>query len=153
MKKKILMAASSGGHLEEVLALKELKEDYEVVLITEKTAYQVSFWQDRVYEVPQVNRKEWKSMLRFVGIWFSTLRILLQEKPDAVLSTGAMVAFPALVLGKLLGKKVLFIECMFNVDEPTLTGKLTYRFADLFIVQWEEMLKVYPKAVLGGRVF
>lgn len=153
MKKKILMAASSGGHLEEVLALKELKEDYEVVLITEKTAYQVSFWQDRVYEVPQVNRKEWKSMLRFVGIWVSTLRILLQEKPDAVLSTGAMVAFPALVLGKLLGKKVLFIECMFNVDEPTLTGKLTYRFADLFIVQWEEMLKVYPKAVLGGRVF
>lgn len=153
MKKKILMAASSGGHLEEVLALKELKEDYEVVLITEKTAYQVSFWQDRVYEVPQVNRKEWKSMLRFVGIWISTLRILLKEKPDAVLSTGAMVAFPALVLGKLLGKKVLFIECMFNVDEPTLTGKLTYRFADLFIVQWEEMLKVYPKAVLGGRVF
>lgn len=153
MKKKILMAASSGGHLEEVLALKELKEDYEVVLITEKTAYQVSFWQDRVYEVPQVNRKEWKSMLRFVGIWVSTLRILLKEKPDAVLSTGAMVAFPALVLGKLLGKKVLFIECMFNVDEPTLTGKLTYRFADLFIVQWEEMLKVYPKAVLGGRVF
>lgn len=153
MKKKILMAASSGGHLEEVLALKELKEDYEVVLITEKTAYQVSFWQDRVYEVPQVNRKEWKSMLRFVGIWVSTLRILLKEKPDAVLSTGAMVAFPALALGKLLGKKVLFIECMFNVDEPTLTGKLTYRFADLFIVQWEEMLKVYPKAVLGGRVF
>lgn len=151
--KKILMAASSGGHLEEVLALKELKEDYEVVLITEKTAYKVSFWQDRVYEVPQVNRKEWKSLMRFVGIWFSTLRILLKEKPDAVLSTGAMVAFPALVLGKLLGKKVLFIECMFNVDEPTLTGKLAYRFADLFIVQWEEMRKVYPKAVLGGRVF
>lgn len=151
--KKILMAASSGGHLEEVLALKELKEDYDVVLITEKTAYKVSFWQDRVYEVPQVNRKEWKSLLRFVGIWFSTLRILLKEKPDVVLSTGAMVAFPALVLGKLLGKKVLFIECMFNVDEPTLTGKLAYRFADLFIVQWEEMRKVYPKAVLGGRVF
>ena len=42
---------------------------------------------------------------------------------------------------------------MFNVDAPTLTGKLTYKFADLFIVQWKEMLKVYPKAVLGGRVF
>lgn len=153
MKKRILMAASSGGHLEEILALKELGEDYDVALITEKTAYQVSFWQDRVYQLPQVNRKEWKSLVRFVGIWFSTLKILLREKPDTVLSTGAMVAFPALALGKLLGKKIIFIECMFNVDEPTLTGKLAYRFADLFIVQWEEMLQVYPNAVLGGRVF
>lgn len=153
MRKKILMAASSGGHLEEVLALKELKDHYESVLITEKTDYQVSFWQDRTYLMPQVNRREFKSLVQYVGIFFSTLKILLSEKPDVVLSTGAMVAFPALLLGKILGKKIIFIECMFNVDEPTLTGKLTYKFADLFIVQWEDMLKVYPKAVLGGRVF
>lgn len=153
MRKKILMAASSGGHLEEVLALKELKDHYDAVLITEKTDYQVSFWQDRTYLMPQVNRREFKSLVQYVGIFFSTLKILLSEKPDVVLSTGAMVAFPALLLGKILGKKIIFIECMFNVDEPTLTGKLTYKFADLFVVQWEDMLKVYPKAVLGGRVF
>lgn len=153
MRKKILMAASSGGHLEEILALKNLKERYDTVLITEKTDYQVKCWQDKMYLMPQVNRRELKSLLQYVGIFCSTLKILLQEKPDVVLSTGAMVAFPALLLGKLLGKKIIFVECMFNVDEPTMTGKLTYRFADLFIVQWEEMLKVYPKAVLGGRVF
>ena len=83
----------------------------------------------------------------------TVMRIIDKEKPDAVLSTGAMIAYPALLLGKWMGKKIIFIECMFNVDAPTLTGKLAYRFADLFIVQWEEMLKVYPKAVLGGRVF
>lgn len=153
MRKKILMVASSGGHLEEALALKALQERYDTVLITEKTDYQVNFWQDRTYLMPQVNRKEIKSLLQFVGIFWDTFKILLNEKPDVVLSTGAMVAFPALLLGKLLGKKIIFIECMFNVDEPTLTGKLTYKFADLFIVQWEDMLHVYPKAVLGGRVF
>ena len=153
MRKKILMAASSGGHLEEALALKALRERYDTALITEKTEYKVNCWQDSVYLMPQVNRKELKSLIQYVGIFFTTLKILLKEKPDVVLSTGAMVAFPALLLGKLLGKKIIFIECMFNVDEPTLTGKLTYRFADLFIVQWEEMLQVYPNAVLGGRVF
>lgn len=147
------MAASSGGHLEEALALKALRERYDTALITEKTEYKVNCWQDSVYLMPQVNRKELKSLIQYVGIFFTTLKILLKEKPDVVLSTGAMVAFPALLLGKLLGKKIIFIECMFNVDEPTLTGKLTYRFADLFIVQWEEMLQVYPNAVLGGRVF
>lgn len=151
--KKILMAASSGGHLEEILALKALKDRYETALITERTDYKVNFWQERVYLMPQVNRRELKSLIQYIGVFFRTLSILRREKPDAVLSTGAMVAFPALLLGRMMGIKTIFIECMFNVDQPTLTGKLAYRFADLFIVQWEEMLKVYPKAVYGGRVF
>ncbi len=153
MSKKILMAASSGGHLEEILALKGLKERYETALITEKTDYKVNFWPDRVYLMPQVNRKSLKSLIQYAFCFFKTWTILRREKPDVVLSTGAMIAYPALLLGKLMRKKIIFIECMFNVDEPTLTGKLAYRFADLFIVQWEEMLKVYPKAELGGRVF
>lgn len=151
--KKILIAASSGGHLEEALALSPLGERYETVLITEKTEYAVKCWQDKVYEMPQVNRREFTSWLKYIICFFRTLVIIIRERPDAVLSTGAMIAFPALLLGKLFGKKIIFIECLFNVDKPTLTGKLTYKFADLFIVQWEEMLKVYSNAVLGGRVF
>ena len=151
--KKLLMAASSGGHLEEVLALRALGARYETVLITEKTDYEVRCWQDRVYYVPQVNRRELKSLIRYVGVFFTTFSILRRERPDAVLSTGAMAAFPALLLGKLMGMKIIFIEGMFNVDAASLTGRLTSRFADLFIVQWEEMLKVYPNAVYGGRVF
>ena len=147
------MAASSGGHLEEALALQKLKKYYDTVLITEKTEYKVNCWQDKVYLMPQVNRKELKSLILYVGCFFRTFFILVREKPDVILSTGAMIAFPALLLGKWMGKKIIFIECMFNVDAPTLTGKLAYKFADLFIVQWEEMLKVYPNAVLGGRVF
>ena len=152
-KKKIIMVASSGGHLEEALALKPLMERYETVLITEKTDYKVNCWQDKLYLMPQVNRKEFKSLVQYFFSLFKTLWIFIKEKPDVVLSTGAMIAFPSLALGKILRKKVIFIECMFNVDAPTLTGKLTYKFADLFIVQWEEMLQVYPNAVLGGRVF
>lgn len=153
MSKTILMAASSGGHLEEALALKKLGETYRTILITEETGYKVNCWQDKVYLMPQVNRRELKSLIQYVGCFFRTWNILRREKPDVVLSTGAMIAFPALLLGKLMGKKIIFIECMFNVDEPTLTGKLAYRFADLFIVQWEEMLQIYPNAVMGGRVF
>lgn len=153
MKKKILMVASSGGHLEEALALKPLKDTYHTILVTEKTDYKVNYWQDELYLMPQVNRKELKSWFAFIKVFFTSIKILLKEKPDVVLSTGAMISFPSLLIGKLLGKKIIFIECMFNVDAPTMTGKMVYPFADLFIVQWEEMLSVYPKAVLGGRVF
>jgi len=139
--------------LEEVLALYPLKDRYETVLITEKTGYNVNFWQDKVYYMPQVNRRELKSLLWYVGVIFKTWKILRHEKPDAVLSAGAMIAFPTMFLAKLMGIKTIFVECMFNVDSATLTGKLCYRFVDLFIVQWEEMLKIYPKAVFGGRIF
>lgn len=153
MKKKILLAASSGGHLEEILALKPLQDRYETVLLTEETQYSVSFWQERTYLLPQVNRREIRSLLAYAACFPKIWRILKKEHPDCVISTGAMVAFPALLLAKLMGIRTIFVECMFNVDTPTLTGKLSYRFVDLFIVQWPEMLKVYPKAVYGGRVF
>lgn len=153
MKKKILMVASSGGHLEELLALKPLAEKYDTILLTEKTEYEVKGWQKKTYLLPQANRKKIKSVLQYFVSIFRIIGILIKEKPDVVLSTGAMIAFPALLFGKLFGKKIIFIECMFNVDEPTLTGKLVYKFADLFFVQWEEMLNVYPNAVYGGKIF
>ena len=152
-RKKLLMIASSGGHLEEVLALRVLGEKYETVLVTEKTQYGVKHWQDKLYLLPQVNRREIKSLIRYIGCFFEVFRILRREKPDAVLSTGAMIAYPALVLAKLMGIKTIFVECMFNVYDTTLTARLSYPFVDLFIVQWEELLKIYPKAVYGGRVF
>ena len=102
--KKILMVASSGGHLEEALALKPLKEKYNTVLITEKTNYKVNYWQDSLYLMPQVNRKEIKSLLQYFFCIFKTIWILIKEKPDVVLSTGAMIAFPALFFGKIFGK-------------------------------------------------
>ena len=152
-RKKLLMIASSGGHLEEVLALRALGEKYETVLVTEKTQYGVKHWQDKLYLLPQVNRREIKSLIRYVGCFFKIFGILRREKPDAVLSTGAMIAYPALVLAKLMGIKTIFVECMFNVYDTTLTARLSYPFVDLFIVQWEELLKIYPKAVYRGRVF
>ena len=52
-----------------------------------------------------------------------------------------------------MGKKVIYIESFARVDEPSLTGKLMYHVADLFIVQWKEMMEFYPNAVYGGGIF
>ncbi len=34
-----------------------------------------------------------------------------------------------------------------------MTGRLVYPIVDKFIVQWEEMKKVYPKAINLGSIF
>ena len=56
-------------------------------------------------------------------------------------------------IAKLFRKKVIYIETFANIYSKTVSGKLVYPIADVFIVQWESMLHIYPKAVYGGWIF
>ena len=80
-------------------------------------------------------------------------KVLRKEKPDVIISSGAAVAVPFFYLGKLMGKKLIYIEVFDRIDKPTVTGKMVYPITDRFIVQWEEMKKVYPKAINLGSIF
>ena len=63
------------------------------------------------------------------------------------------MAIPICIYAKLFGKKIIYIESMARINSPSATGKLVYKFADLFIIQWEELRKFYPKAVYGGVIY
>ena len=84
---------------------------------------------------------------------FLAIRILRKERPDVIISSGAAVAVPFFYIGKLFGAKTVYIEVFDRIDKPTVTGKLVYPVTDKFIVQWEEMKKVYPKAINLGSIF
>jgi UDP-N-acetylglucosamine:LPS N-acetylglucosamine transferase len=81
------------------------------------------------------------------------IRILHKEKPDLIVSSGAAPAIPFFWLGKLTGAKTIYIEVFDRIDKPTISGKVCYPVTDMFIIQWEEMKKVYPKAVNLGSIF
>ena len=80
-------------------------------------------------------------------------KVLKKEKPDLIISSGAAVAVPFFYLGKLFGAKLIYIEVFDRIDKPTMTGKLVYPIVDKFVVQWDEMKKVYPKAINLGSIF
>lgn len=80
-------------------------------------------------------------------------KVLKNEKPDLLISSGAAVAFPFFCIAKIMGKKLIFIEVYDRIDKPTLTGKLVYPIVDAFIVQWQEQLKAYPKGIYFSEVF
>ena len=81
------------------------------------------------------------------------IKILYKEKPDLIISSGAAVAVPFFYIGKLMGAKLIYIEVFDRIDKPTLTGKMVYPIVDKFIVEWEEMKRVYPKAINLGSIF
>ena len=84
---------------------------------------------------------------------FKSLFYYFKIKPKIIITTGTHTAVPMCYIGKIFGSKIIFIETFANKNTKTLSGKMVYPIADLFIVQWEEMKKLYPKAVYGGAIY
>lgn len=150
---KICFAASSGGHFEQLLMLKKLMEKYDSFIVTEKTLYAPLSDDIKPYYMKQVNRKEFTFIFRMIANLFRSLHIFFREKPDVVITTGAMAMIPMCLIAKMFRKKLIFIESFAKVTSPTKTGKLMYKFADRFYVQWESMLEIYPDAIYLGGIY
>ncbi|MDK2586348.1 PssD/Cps14F family polysaccharide biosynthesis glycosyltransferase [Romboutsia sedimentorum] len=151
--KKICFIASSGGHFEQLMMLKPLMNKYNSFVVTEKTDYSVSNSNLPFYYLKQVNRHEFKFIYYMILNTVRSIKIFLKEKPDIVISTGALATIPMCIVAKLYKKKIIFIESFAKISSPTLTGKLIYKFADQFYVQWEEMKEFYPNAICKGGIY
>ena len=79
--------------------------------------------------------------------------LFVREKPDVVITTGVLAMVPLSLIAKAFGKKLIYIESFAKVSSPTETGKLLYKFADLFYVQWQSMKKFYPNAIFLGGIY
>lgn len=133
-----------------MLQLKEFYSEYEHFFITFKRPDTESLAKkERVFfaELPRRN------VTATLKSFFQTIKIIRKEKPDLVISTGADSGLVTSLVAKLMGKKVVFIESFCRPSKPGLSGKIVYHFADLFIYQWREMEKVYPRGIYGGSIF
>ena len=148
---KICYTASDGGHTHELMQLTGLFPKYPGILITESRNVKSGF--EAVYTLPLVNRKSLRFLLRFFQSFFTIRRILSQERPPHIISFGAMCTVPVCLIGKLMGIPGLYVESYTRLKDLSLTGRILYPFADLFLVQWKQLTRKYPKAVYGGALF
>lgn len=148
---KICFISSSGGHFEQLMKLGGIIKKYDSFIVTEYTKYGVSA--NVSYTLCQVNRQEKNWILKFLKNILKSWKIFVKERPDVIITTGTMSVIPMCLIGKLFRKKIVFIESFAKITSPTLTGKLIYHFADLFIVQWKELIKFYPNALFLGGIY
>lgn len=151
--KKICFIASTGGHLDQLMMLKSIMDKYSSFVVTERTKYKSIKNINKVYYLFQVNRYEIIWIFKLLLNAIISIYIFIVEWPDVVISTGALATIPMCILAKIFRKKIIFIESFAKISSPTLTGKLIYKFADEFYVQWEEMLNIYPKAIYKGGIY
>ena len=157
MRKKVLFISSTGGHLNELLQLKPLFKKYEYNIITEKDKANIKLkekYGNKVHFLPYGTRAK---LFKYIFIYFflclKTVYLYLKIRPKVIVTTGTHTAGPMCIIGKIFGSKIVYIETFANTSTKTATGKLLYPIADLFIVQWEEMSKIYRKAVYGGAIY
>lgn len=148
---KICLVGSSGGHLTHLYMLKPFWKDKERFWVTfDKEDARSLLKGERMYPCYFPTNRSLKALFINTKIAYTLLKA---EKPDLIISSGAAVAVPFFYLGKIWGAKLVYVEVFDRIDVPTLTGKIVYPITDKFIVQWEEMKKVYPKAINLGSIF
>ena len=155
--KKVLFISSTGGHLTELLELKKLFKKYNYHIITEKTKSNENLKDKYPGKVNYLLYCTKHSKIKYPFVLFINCFISLfyyiKLRPDVIITTGTHTAGPMCCLGKIFGSKIIYIETFANRNKKTATGRLIYPIADLFIVQWEDMIKLYPKAVYGGAIY
>lgn len=155
--KKVLFIASTGGHLSELLQLKEMFNNYNYYLITEKTDSTKDLIKKHPNKVSYLTfgTKDHKLsyLFKFSGNCLKSFFLYFKIRPRYIVTTGTHTAVPMCYIGHFFGSKVIFIETFANSKTKTLSGKMVYPIADYFIVQWESMLEKYPNAKYGGWIY
>ena len=147
---KICFVSSSGGHWEQLQKLKPLADKYEGFFVTEKTQFDAPL---ASYFMMQTDLKDKLMPFKMLVNSVKALKIWIKEKPDLIITTGTMVAYPLYLLSIICKKKFIFIETFGRANMPTVAGKLMEKHSDLFIVQWETQKKHYKKAIYGGCLY
>lgn len=156
-KRNVLFIASTGGHLNELLQVKPLFKKFNYNIVTEKTKVDDSLkeeYGDKIHFLIYGTKKyPIRYIFKFLANCFISMYYFFKFAPEVVVTTGTHTAVPMCYIAKIFGSKVIFIETFANRTTGTIAGKLVYPIADTFVVQWEELHKVYPNSVCWGWLY
>ena len=143
-RRRVLLVCSPGGHLQEMLALRAAWEDLDVTWVTLRGLDVEHLLDGQVVVLGHgpTNRSMRKLLRNFPLAW----RVVRDRRPDAILSTGAALAVPFFLVGRLRGVRLVYVESLTRTRGLSLTGRLVAPLAHEVFVQW-------PQAVAGRMRF
>ncbi len=155
--KKVMFISSMGGHLTELFQLKSIFKNYDYKIVTEKHKSTIGLKARYKSKIDYLLSGSKDHLLKYTFVFpynvIKSFIIFIKFKPDVIVTTGAHTCVAMCYIAKLFRRKVIYIESFANIETKTLTGRLVYPIADVFIVQWKSMLKLYPKAKYEGWIF
>jgi UDP-N-acetylglucosamine:LPS N-acetylglucosamine transferase len=147
---KICLAASGGGHLTELLRLSDCWKGLDTFFVTTvplvKDDLQAT---GNIYVVGECNRQHPILVLK---VFLKCIKIAFKERPEVVISTGAAAGCMICFLAKIFGARIIWIDSITNITRISLSGRMVKQIADLFLVQWPELVVKYNGVEYIGAV-
>ena len=147
MGKRILAVASGGGHWVQLLRLRPAFAGCDVAYVTVQASYAEQVDGCRFYRITDATRWSRWDLFKMV---FQVAWIVLRERPDVVISTGAAPGVVALRMGKWLGAKTVWLDSIANVERMSMSGERVRSFTDLWLTQWDHLAKDEGPVYRGG---
>jgi len=151
MRADLLLVCSTGGHLLQLVALRESWQNHARAWVTfDKSDARSLLADERVHFAYGPTNRSIKNMLRnLIVAW----RLIGELRPKVMLTTGAGVAVPFAWIARLRGATVVYVESLARIDGPSLTYRLIAPVAERRYVQWPELAAALPGARYAGNVF
>lgn len=145
---RMLLVASTGGHLTQLLLLEDLWRKHERHWVTfEKQDAVSSLAGETVSWAHHPTTRNLPNAWRNLRL---AHRVVDRFRPDVVISSGAGVAFPFFLVARSRRVRTVYVEVFDRIEHPTLTGSLCYPLTDLFALQWLEQKRQYPDGKVIG---
>jgi UDP-N-acetylglucosamine:LPS N-acetylglucosamine transferase len=147
--RRILLVASPGGHLMQMMALRPAWEDLPrrwVTLESPDSSYLLDSGEVVFAHGPTARNVP--NLLRNLRLAW---RLIRAYRPEVILSTGAGLAVPFFIVGRLLGVRLIYVESLTRVEHLALSGRLVYPLADAFFVQWPPARRL-KRAIYAGSL-
>ncbi len=142
---------SSGGHLQQLVALRPAWEGFSRVWVTfDRSDTRSLLAGETVVPAHGPTNRNLEALLRNLVL---AGQVLLRTRPRAIVTTGAGVAVPFVWLGRLLGARVVYVESATRIEAPSLSLRLVRPFVSQLYVQWPELQRALPDARYRGSVF
>jgi UDP-N-acetylglucosamine:LPS N-acetylglucosamine transferase len=130
----VLLVCSPGGHLLQAIRLRDAWGDAERSWVTLDSADARYLLRDeRVRFARGPTNRSARALLANLRLAWSLVR---RERPAAIVSTGAALAVPFFLVGKLFGARLVYVESLTRIEGLSMAGRLVYPLADAFFVQW-----------------
>ena len=148
--KKILLVASSGGHLYQLHSLKNFWGSREHCWVSFPSQdSRVMLEKEKVYWAHYPTNRSIKNLFKNLVL---AVKIIRKERPSLIISTGAGVAVPFIVCGFIMRVKTVYLESITRNEKLSLSALLIYPFVSMLLVQWPQLAARYKKARYEGRI-
>lgn len=150
-RRDLLLVCSTGGHLLQLVSLRESWEPFSRRWVTfdKSDARSLLAAEDVVHAHGPTNRSVPNLLRNLVLAW----RVVGRTRPKALLTTGAGVAVPFAWVARLRGARVVYVESLARIDGPSLSCRLIRPVAERVYVQWPELQPLLRGSRFAGNVF